>query len=718
MNLRPPLRIGVDVGGTFTDLVVTDADDRIEVAKVPSVRGDPANGVIAALDQLAGRVEGSVTELVAACEVFVHGSTVATNTLLEGTGASVGLLTTAGFRDTLAIRRGIREDQWDHRTPFPPVLVTREHRRPAEGRILADGTEDAPLDLGDVAAAAEHWSRHGIEAVAVCLLHSYREPSHEAEAAAALRQTWPGELVTESSRLAPVLGEYERCSTAVVNATLTPRIGPYLAALAERLAALGLRSQLFLLQSNGGAIDVEHVRDRPVHLVLSGPAAGVGALRRSIDEAGSSDLLSMEIGGTSCDVMLMTGGDVPVTEDLVVGGYHLATPSVAVHTIGAGGGTIARVDDGGLLVVGPAGAGADPGPAAYGRGGTLPTVTDAQLVLGRLQPGPYADGAIVLDADLAATAIERHVATPLGLDVETAATGIIRLLEQHLLQAVERITLERGHDPRRLTLVAAGGAGPMHGCSVGRALGCRQVLVPRLAGAFCAVGMLHSDVRHDLTAVATGRLDEIDPAALTGRFEAMEDEGRARLAAGGFGADDSRFERSVELRYPGQQSSLRVPASGDLRAGFEALYESLYGHVQPGGAVELTGLRVAALGGLPPMARPHRPPAAAPPSPGRRQRMWIDPECGHGDVPVYRGEDLAPGHTVAGPLLVEERTTTVVVLPGDTLHVTPGDDLLITPEAPPPGGAGVRTARPKAKSGTRSPAATRTYPPEPLATCR
>jgi N-methylhydantoinase A len=386
----------------------------------------------------------------------------------------------------------------------------------------------------------------------------------------------------------------------------------------------------------------------------------------------------MEIGGTSCDVMLMSAGDVPVTEDLVVGGYHLATPSVAVHTIGAGGGTIAHVDDGGLLVVGPAGAGADPGPAAYGRGGSLPTVTDAQLVLGRLQPGPYADGAIVLDAGLAATAIEHHVALPLGLDVETAAAGIIRLLEQHLLQAVERITLERGRDPRRLTLVAAGGAGPMHGCSVGRALGCRHVLVPRLAGAFCAVGMLHSDVRHDLTSVATGRLDETDRAALTERFDAMVDEGRERLTAGGFESDDCHFDRSVELRYPGQQASLRVSASGDVRAAFEALYESLYGHVQPGGVVEITGLHVAAIGRLPAMARPHRQPAAAPPSPFRRQRMWIDPDCGHAEVPVYRGADLAPGHTVPGPAIVEERTTTVVVLPGDTLCVTPGDDLLIS----------------------------------------
>ena len=469
--LLAPWRIGVDVGGTFTDMVLRDAAGAVRIFKSPSVPADPSEGVLGVLRLAAQQLDITLTALLRDCALFVHGSTVATNTILEKKGARVGMLTTEGFRDSLEIRRGIRENQWDHRSPFPQVLVPRYLRLPVRGRIAADGTELAPLKPEDVDAAAKVFAEEGVESVAVCLFNSFLDGAHERAVGDRLAKTWSGQWVSLSSEVMPTMGEYERGSTAVVNAYVAPKVSSYLRALDEQLRQFGLPRSLLLLQSNGGAVSVDQVAARPVMLVLSGPAAGVGALKGCAAPGEKANLISMEIGGTSCDVMVMARGDVPVTDELTIDGYHLTTPSVEIHTVGAGGGTIAWVDDAGLLHAGPQGAGARPGPAAYGLGGEKPTVTDAQLVLGRLRPGPLAGGAVTLDADLARKAIETKLAKPLGLSVEEAAAGVIRLLEQNLLHAVERLSIERGHNPATFTLVAAGGAGPMHGTTVARALG-------------------------------------------------------------------------------------------------------------------------------------------------------------------------------------------------------------------------------------------------------
>ncbi|HZD25714.1 MAG TPA: hydantoinase/oxoprolinase family protein, partial [Alphaproteobacteria bacterium] len=646
----PPWRIGVDVGGTFTDMVLRDAAGALSVFKVPSVPHDPSKGVLNALERASGELGLGVSELLRRCALLVHGSTIATNTILEKTGARVGLLTTAGFRDSLEVRRGIRENQWDHRAPFPDVLVPRYLRLPVRGRLDRDGNELEPLAIEDVDAALETFRAEGVESIAVALINSYRNPAHEEAAGAVVRKRWDGEWLSLSSAIAPIMGEYERSSTAVVNAYVAPKVVAYLRELDGRLRQLGLPRPILLVQSNGGAVSVEQVAERPVNLVLSGPAAGVGALSLYSRHAGTDDLISMEIGGTSCDVTLMGGGSVAVSDELIIDGYHLATPSVEIHTVGAGGGTIARVDGAGLLHVGPGGAGADPGPACYGLGGSEPTVTDAYLVLGRLRPGAYAGGSVTLNGELARRAIEERVARPLGIAVEAAAAGITRLLEQNLLHAVERISIQRGHNPARFTLVAAGGAGPMHGAPVARALGCRRAYVPRQAGAFCALGMLHSDVRQDYLQVHFAELEQAPGEVLETGFGRLEDRAATALGQEGFGGADARIERELDLRYRGQLWSIRVPLPDGrfdpaaARAAFEAEHQRQYGHIQPGGSIEITALRVTGRGLFEWSEPAARPADGEPPAPVETRRVYIDATHGWRDTPVYAGADLRPGH--------------------------------------------------------------------------
>ncbi len=682
VSLVAPWRIGVDVGGTFTDMVLRDGAGAVRIFKSPSVPADPSEGVLGVLRLAARQLDLPLTALLRDCALFVHGSTVATNTILEKKGARVGMLTTAGFRDSLEIRRGIRENQWDHRAPFPEVLAPRYLRQPVRGRIAADGSELAPLVLEDVDAAGRIFSEEGVESVAVCLFNSFLDGGHERSSGERLTRSWAGQWVSLSSDVMPTMGEYERGSTAVVNAYIAPKVTSYLRALDDQLRQLGLPRSLLLLQSNGGAVSVGQVASRPVMLVLSGPAAGVGALKGCADPGEPANLISMEIGGTSCDVMVMAKGDVPVADALTIDGYHLTTPSVEIHTVGAGGGAIAWVDDAGLLHVGPRGAGARPGPAAYGLGGEEPTVTDAQLVLGRLRSGPLAGGAVTLDGGLARRAIEAKLAKPLGLSVEAAAAGVIRLLEQNLLHAVERLSIERGHNPATFTLVAAGGAGPMHGANVARALGATRALLPRAAGAFCAMGMLQSDVRQDYLQVYLADLDKADRASLDAAFAQLEARAHDALAREGFSGKSAALEREMDLRYEGQQWPVRVAIGAQgfdpvlARKAFETEHQRLFGHVQPG-RIDITALRVVGRGLLDWTPSAARAPQAAQPMPRETRKVWIDPARGWREVAVYDGADLAPGCRLDGPLLVEERTTTAFIGPDDALEVDARDDFLI-----------------------------------------
>jgi N-methylhydantoinase A len=691
-SLVAPWRIGIDVGGTFTDLVLIDSAGTRLVVKVASVPADPSRGVIAALDRLAADLGCGAADVLGDCVLFVHGSTVATNRMIEGKSARVGLLTTDGFRDALEIRRGLRMDQWNHREPYAPVLVPRYLRKGVRGRIDKDGSEHAPLVLGDIDAALADFEREGVEAVAVAFFNSFLDDRHEQASAAYIRSRHNDVWVTTSAGLTPMMGEYERTSTAVVNAALAPGIITYLRRLDQRLRELGLEKPMLLVQSNGGAISVEQVAPRPVNLLLSGPAAAVGALnyyRAAIDAAGTpaedvGNLISMEIGGTSCDVLLMSRGEVAMKDDLMIAGYHLSTPAIDIHTIGAGGGTIAGIDSAGMLFVGPEGAGANPGPACYGLGGTEPTVTDAQLVLGRLKAGTYAGSGLTLDLEKARDAINTRVARPLGLTVEEAAAGIIRVLEQNLLQAVEYISIERGYAPRRFTLVAAGGAGPMHGASVARGLGCLRLYVPRDAGALCAIGMLHADVRQDFQRFLKGRLDEIAPDRIDAEISRLIEQATAAMRVEGFQSEDVVLERAIDLHYRGQLWSVRVPlAAGpfdaaEARRSFEAEYQRLYRHLQPDGGIVAASLRVAARAktGTPRARSADAGNAPAEPARAPTRSVWHD---GHGwiDTAVWEGASLHPGARITGPAVIEERTTTVLLGPCDRLVVDATGNFMI-----------------------------------------
>ena len=712
-----PWRIGVDVGGTFTDLVLVDHRGQSWVAKVPSVPSDPSVGVTNALNQIASDLDLSPQSVLEQCELFVHGSTVATNTMLEGKGAKVGLLTTEGFRDSLEIRRGLREDQWDHRRPYAPVLVPRYLRHGIPERIDPDGSEHQALDLTGLGDIVEIFRQEDVEAVAVAFLNSYRNPDHELATAAALADQWDGEWVVTSAGCSPLMGEYERTSTAVVNASLLPRIVGYLRNLAANLQENGLARPVLMVQSNGGVASIEQVANRPVNLLLSGPAAVVGALRRYAEVAGTSNLISMEIGGTSCDVLLMADGIVATRDDLDIAGYHVSTPAIDIHTIGAGGGTLAGVDDAGMLYVGPQGAGADPGPACYGRGGTRPTVTDAHLVLGRLASGASPGGTLNLDLAAARAAIDQYVAQPLGMAVEQAAAGIVEVVEQHLLGAVQHLSIERGYAPRDFTLVAAGGAGPMHGAAVGAGLGCQQVFVPRNAGALCAMGMLDTDVRHDFTQVVVGSLAELPDDTILEAFTSITGQAETVMQQEGFSADQVRWVHEIELHHPGQLWAVKVPLGNvtvdgfqrdQARARFESEYQRLYGHVQTDSTILVASVRVTASAstGERTIADAHT--AHTPPVPTSTRSVWfphnhapgvttagvatavgswaVDAAANGGsqwyEASVYDGAQLRAGHRITGPALIEEHTTTVVVRPGDQLEVLASGDFLMNLAAP------------------------------------
>ncbi len=682
-RLAEGLHIAVDVGGTFTDLVLASRAGGIDVFKVPTVPSDPAQGVLAALEKAASARGVAVPALLGLCSLFIHGSTVATNTLLEGKGAKVGCLVTKGFRDSLEVRRGIREDPWSHRLPYPPVLVPRYLRLPIGGRIDRSGAESEALDEADVRRAAEIFAAEGVEAVAICLFNSYLNPDHERAAEKGLRACWSGEWISRSSDIAPVMGEYERTSTAVLNAYVAPRTVSYLRKLDRQLAQLGLPSPMLLIQNNGGAVSVEQIADRPVMLLLSGPAAASGALALYSKMIGSQNLISMEIGGTSCDVALMSGGRVGHADHLEISSYHAAVPSVEIHTVGAGGGTIAGLDGAGLLMVGPQGAGAHPGPACYGYGSVTPTVTDALVVLGRLSAATYAGGAVTIDEALAHRAIERMIAAPLGISRDEAAVGIILLMEQKLLHAVQQISIQRGHDPRRFALIACGGAGALHGAAVARKLNCPTLYVPRIAGAFCALGMLNSDVRHDYSLAHADAIENVDIDRMAEQFAALDRRARKTLEKEGFSDEDMALVRFASLRYSGQQWTLKIAfENGELdvatlRENYRAEYQRMFGHVQENGEIQISSLHVAGVGRLPPLELAAAAPATGPAVPLDHRYVWVDEKIGRANVPIYRGSDLHPGHLVAGPALINEKTTTVFVGAGDRLEVDPASNFRI-----------------------------------------
>jgi N-methylhydantoinase A len=640
-------RVGVDVGGTFTDLVALGADG-VRTAKVLSTPHDQAEGVTAALaaaglDQ-PGKIDG-----------FAHGTTVATNALLERRGARTALVTTAGFRDVIEIARQDRPSLYDLTEDRPPPLVPRERRFTVVERMGPDGVV-TPLDEASVAQAVEACRDAAVESVAVCLLFGYLHPAHERAVGEALRAGLDGVSVVLSSEVLPEFREYERLATTVADAYLMPVLGRYLRSLAARLAALNIDDAV-VMQSAGGVAGIDEAAERAAALAVSGPAGGVVGAARVAGAEGHDDVVTFDMGGTSTDVALVASGRIVTTTGSEVAGVPIRLPTVDLHTVSAGGGSIAWVDDGGALRVGPRSAGAEPGPAAYGRGGEEPTVTDADLVLGRLADGARLGGAVTLDGDRAHAALA-GLGRSLDLDAVEAAAGVVRVADAEMAAALRVITVARGLDPRRFSLVAFGGAGPVHACDLAEDLGMSTVLVPGLAGVLSAYGLAVADRRRDEVAPLRSTLAELDPAHLDDRFASLE-----RAAARDL--DVPTLTRRADLRYRRQSYELTVEADGagpaELAERFHGRHERQLGYRMDEEPVELIAIRVTASVAVDATAAGGER-GGGPSSPATSRPVWFGD--GWRDTPVIVGDGLGRDGRVDGPAVVALEDTTVVIAPG------------------------------------------------------
>jgi N-methylhydantoinase A len=667
-------RIGIDVGGTFTDLVAVDETGHTAVAKSASTPRDPSEGLLDGLARLAAEVGTDLGGLLAQTERIVHGTTVATNALLERKGARVGLLTTEGHRDVIEMREGLKDDRYNLRMPPPVPLVPRARRLGVRERMAFDGTVRTALDRRSLAGALARLERDDVEAVAVCYLHAYRNPRHEQETGRAVARWRRGVYVSLSSAVLPQIKEYERVWTTVVNAYVGPALARYLTTLAARLRGQGYAHEVLIMQSHGGVAPIRESARLAAGAVLSGPAGGVAAGRHVARLTGRGDLVTFDMGGTSTDIALLQGGEPTLTGEKVVGIARVALPSLDIHTLGAGGGSIASVDVGRILHVGPESAGADPGPACYARGGTKPTVTDANLVRGLLDPGNFLGGRIALDAAAARRAVET-VARALDTDALTAAEGIGQVVNTNMAEGIKLVSVRRGVDPRGFTLVAFGGAAGLHVTEVARLLEIRRVVVPSVAAVLSAWGMLATDLRYELVRSHVSDVRRLTAAALRRLFASLEKEGRRRL--GRFeGAIDVR--RALDMRYGEQIFEIQVSLDGvdlaradlldEITARFHRRHEELYAYSAPGQEVVIVNARVAVVGRLPVLPADEavaRGRALTAPS---RRRVWLG---GWVEVPVYRLDGLPAGHEVEGPAIFESATTTVLLREGEVATVTP-----------------------------------------------
>jgi len=687
--------IGVDVGGTFTDVVYTDTGSGTTlIHKVPTTPEDPSRGVLTGITELCERhgLDPATIRHV------LHGTTIATNAVLEGKGAVTGMITTEGFRDIVHIGRHQRPENYSIRQEIPwqdRILVKRRHRFTVpERRVPPRGEVLIPLDEAAVRDAARRLREAGVAAVVVCFLFSYIDPAHELRAAELIREEFPEAFVTTSSGVSPQFREFERFTTAAMNAFIGPPVVRYVDRLAEDLGAHGVGGDLHIMGSNGGVATAAMVRERPILTVLSGPAAGVlggiwtGAL------AGRGDLITFDVGGTSADIAMVRAGvcGEASARDTWIAGFPLMVTMMDIHTIGAGGGSVAYRDAGGAFKVGPRSAGAVPGPAAYGRGGTEPTVTDANVVLGRLDVGNFLGGAMSLDLDAARRVVE-ELAEGLGLTLHATAEGILTILNSNMANAIRSRTVQKGIDPREFTLVAFGGAGPLHGAGVATLLGIREVLVPPYPGITSAVGLLTTDLKYDAIKTEFQVQGSLDLARLNDDVAGMEAELREALLAAGVAPGEVGFQRAGDLRYQGQGYELRVALPDGVLDGaaldgvfqrFHQRHEAEYGHAFPDSLVEMVNLRVTGIGPMPKIG---------PTLPGGERSLEaallgtaeslfrVDEQLQALTTHRYARERLPLETPLPGPAIILQIDTTTVVPPGWTASLLTDGNLLLTREA-------------------------------------
>jgi N-methylhydantoinase A len=689
-------RVATDTGGTFTDFVIFDeATGAYRIMKVPSTPANPAQALLNGLEAL--RAEGVRPEQIS---VFTHGTTVATNALLEERGAKVGLAVTAGFRgiyEAMEVSRPFGPSIFNLGYSKPVLLAPESATAEIGERVDAAGGVVRPLDDASVQAAVERFRRAGVESVAVCFLFSFLNDDHEQRVANALREAEPSWWISTSSDLLPQIREYFRLSTTVINAYVSAVLGRYVDELTAELDRLEVApGRRFTMQSNGGSVPFDRTSDRGVATILSGPAGGVTAAVGIAAAAGIDNVITFDMGGTSCDVALIQHGEPTVSDQSVIEGRHIAVPMLDINTVSAGGGTIAEVDRHGALHVGPRSAGAVPGPAAYGRGGDRATVTDANVVLGYLNPRELLAGDLEVDAAAAERAVAA-VARPLAVSLLRAADGIVRVVNVKMAQAIRAISTERGFDLRDFTLIPFGGAGPLHACQIALDLGIPRVLVPTAPGATSALGLLMSDVKHDFVRSRVSDIEDLDLGVANDLFGEMVGGARKQLTAEGFAEGDTQLRYFLDMRYSGQGYENPVPVAAlpltreslaASRRDFDAIHAQCHGHAAPDQPVEVVNYRVQAIGVVPPVSAATIADAddgAERALAGSRPASFAAAGEGLVDVPVYQRERLRAGDQLTGPAIVEQYDSTTVVCPGQTAAVDRFGNLVITTSARPAG---------------------------------
>jgi len=675
--------VGVDVGGTFTDLFLLDpAAGRFLTSKVPSHRGDEAQGFLHGLTALGG---------VAAVDAIVHGTTVGTNALLERRGPKIGVITTRGFRDVLEMRRRDRRRTWGLWGDFVPI-AERDMRVDVNERTLADGSVRTAVDAAEIRAAAKYLLDRGAQSIAVTFINAYANADNERRALAELRSLWPNEFVAASHEVLSEIREFERSSTTAINAYLQPVVASYIGKLESALAAQGFPGRLHIVQSNGGIMSTATARRFPVRTALSGPAAGVVAGAALAKAAGFDNLITCDLGGTSFDVSVIAGGKVALAAQTTIDfGLVIRTPMIEITTIGAGGGSIATVDRGGLLQVGPESAGSVPGPVCYGQGNTRPTLTDAQVVLGRINAARPLGGELKsLDVAAAAGAIATHVGAPLGLDAAAAAAAIVQVAEARMAGAIRLVSIERGHDPARFVAMPFGGGGALHVGALIRQIGLKCALVPRFPGITSALGCVLADLRHDLVQTLNLMLDGLDAQALERRMRAAGREAGAVIAAAGIPVARTEVVYELDMHYLGQTHTVAVPLpvapQGDgvteamVRSAFEAAYLASFSRLLPELPARIVSLRVAAIGRRPPFdfsVFAPEPSTSLERARLRSRPVWFD--GGWRDTPVWSRLDLPAGAAIAGPAILEQADATTAIEPGFAGRIDPLGNLIVEP---------------------------------------
>ena len=687
------MRVGFDIGGTFTDVIVLGDDGRLSTTKVLSLLDRVGEDIVRCVGEVDARAQ---------IEGFVHGTTIASNAVIEETTARTGLITTQGFRDELEMRGQRRPNIYDADWDRLPPLVPRSLRLEVPERILGNGSVERPLDLEAAKETIQKLLADSVEAISVCLVNSYLNPTHEQQLGALITEVAPETVVCLSYDIHPEIREYERTSTTVINASLIPVVDRYLNRLEEHLSTYSDR--VLIMQSNGGIMSSKAARRRPAYMIESGPAAGVLAAARFAKETQQDQVLSFDMGGTTAKACLIengvplekpggeVGGGATTTTRLFGGGGHaLRVPSLDIVEVGAGGGSIAWIDEGGALRVGPQSASADPGPVCYGRGGQEPTVTDANVVLGYMNPNAIAGSTLSIDRQAAWDVIEQKIAKPLDLQVLPAAYGITQVANATMMRALRAVSTERGRDPRDFTLVAFGGAGPMHAAALAESLSMTQVQIPLYPGLFSALGLLLADYRHDYIRSVAQALNQVDPQAIFQQYEELETNARAELIEEGVAADHVRFERQVDLKYGYQVAELTLPFAevgldgmrGQLAESFTQAHRQAFGYDRDD-TIELVSLRLRALASSGQMrftdlAGATDQNTTAEPAARASRTAYFGPQAGECEAAVYRRADL--GQAQSGPMIVEEPDTTVVVPPGWTVQRDDTGNLLLRRDA-------------------------------------